>query len=246
MPSPSLMPQVIPPRGVPIESSLRTAVIVDYQNIHLTGWEVFGEADGKAIHECLIDPARYAQRVVTIRNRNNRHTAPAELRKTMVFRGLPSPDHDADGYRRSQDQKRNWINDGVEVILRPLKYYYERDASGRPIKDLNGRKTPVGPPEEKGIDILIALHALLLAQSQECDLVIIASHDSDMAPIVEVVHRLHKEQPDAVARIETTSWYLRNPEGWEFKSKINGGKGIWNTRLERADHQASLDTRAYR
>ena len=174
-----------------------------------------------------------------------------------VFRGMPDATQDPNGYRRSQNQLRNWKADGADVTFRPLKYRYQLDASGRPIMDVNGKKkTPVGPPEEKGIDLLIGLTALLCAQDPSVDLVILASHDSDMSPVVETVHDLNAATPNRVAAIETASWFIPRDKGSGnagFQSQIRprrdargNSRSVWNTRLDKNDHMLTLDTRAYR
>ncbi|MDK8800535.1 hypothetical protein [Corynebacterium coyleae] len=246
--SPSLMPKR---RG---SSTLNAVVLIDYQNVHITGWEVFSRDAGVGLHEALLDPAAFAKRLIAARNAANSATPPATLDSVKVFRGLPSSIHDPDAYRRNQDQKRNWESDGVEVTLRPLKYRYQRDGRGKPIMDVNGKKTLAGPPEEKGVDLMVGLATLLAAQHPDIDLVVLASHDSDMGPVVDTVHDLHVIDPKVVARIETASWFVpRNDSDPGFQSKIQPGlnaqkkrRHVWNTRMGELDHIASLDTRLYR
>lgn len=246
--SPSFMPKR---RGI---STLKAVVLIDYQNLHITGWEVFSRHAGVELHEALIDPAVFARRLITARNAANTTTPPAALDSVKVFRGLPSAVHDPDAYRRNQDQKRNWESDGVDVTLRPLKYRYLRDSRGRPVMDANGKKSLAGPPEEKGIDLMVGLATLLTAQRPDIGLVILASHDSDMGPVVDTVHDLHAADPGAVARIETASWFVpRKDSDPGFQSRIQPGlnahrkrRHVWNTRMGELDHAASLDSRQYR
>ena len=120
--------------------------------------------------------------------------------------------------------------------------------------DVNGKKTLAGPPEEKGVDLMVGLATLLAAQHPDIDLVILASHDSDMGPVVDTVHDLHVIDPKTVARIETASWFVpRNDFDPGFQSKIQPGldaqkkrRHVWNTRMGEVDHTASLDVRPYR
>lgn len=96
---------------------LRTAVIIDYQNLHLIAARLFEPE--KRLHESLIHPLNYANQ--------------------FVYRGLPSPNHDAKLYARNQAQKSEWErNRRVKVTLRALKYDYQRTADGQREKDRQG------------------------------------------------------------------------------------------------------------
>lgn len=126
----------------------------------------------------------------------------AVLERVEVFRGQPSPEHDERGYNRSQAQRANWQRDDrVTVVLRPLKYEYERDASGRPATDGLGQRILKGAPREKGVVVLCALAAVRAARDPAVDLVILASSDTDLAPALDEVRRL------GTAKIETFCWW---------------------------------------
>lgn len=87
------------------------------------------------------------------------------------------------------------------VTLRSLKYEYERNAEGRTATDATGHKIVIGKPREKGVDVLCALAAVREAQDPATDLVILASSDSDSAPVIDEVRRLGS------AKIETFCRY---------------------------------------
>ncbi len=76
-----------------------------------------------------MDPLLFANRLLQVRNQAQRAGyADAVLRRVLVYRGQPSPEHDAAGYARNQAQKAQWERDRrVQVTLRPLKYAYQRD-----------------------------------------------------------------------------------------------------------------------
>ena len=102
-----------------------------------------------------------------------------------VYRGQPSSEHDPKPYARNQAQKARWERDQrVTVQLRPLKYRYERDSSGQPLIDADGKRVVKGK-DEKGVDVLCALAVLREARKPDVDLVILASHDSDLEPAIE-------------------------------------------------------------
>ena len=112
---------------------LRAVVVMDYQNVHLTGHGLFPGCQHRPLHECLVDPLRFANQLIQTRNQAQQlGRAYASLSRVLVYRGQPSSDYDPKAYARSQAQKSHWERDSkVEVVLRPLKYDVERDANGR-------------------------------------------------------------------------------------------------------------------
>ena len=220
---------------------LRTSVIIDYQNLHLTGHGLFQATKYLPRHETLVDPLRFANLLIERRNASQRDGYPkAALHHVFVFRGEPSPEHDPDGYSRNQAQRANWERDSrVVVTLRPLKYRYDRDGRGRISTDVNGQKILVGPPQEKGVDVLCALALVREARNSAVDLVILASSDSDLAPALDEV------QAVGSAKVETFCWYdERGRLGYQLHP-TNRSRPIWNTRLNEADFVASRDTNDY-
>ena len=73
-----------------MSNALRTTVVIDYQNVHLVGHDVF-MPKGTPKHETLLDPLSYAVQSVDQRNAHRRPCYPAaDLRKVLVYRGEPS------------------------------------------------------------------------------------------------------------------------------------------------------------
>ena len=85
---------------------LRASIVIDYQNVHLTGHELFVATKYLPLHETLIDPVSFAGQLIRMRNQLQREgMARATLRRVLVYRGEPSPEHDPRGYGRNQAQK---------------------------------------------------------------------------------------------------------------------------------------------
>jgi uncharacterized LabA/DUF88 family protein len=202
-------------------------IVVDYQNIHLTGHGLWcPEGDGP--HHCLVHPLHYANQVLQQRNlirrlvaeRDGNSFEEATLAKVLTFRGLPSNEQDPVAYRRSMAQKSEWTRDPrSEVVYRPLKYYKKQ-----------GGRTEV---KEKGIDVLVALELVKCAASRgDSDVIILAAHDTDQEPALQLAHQLAGE------RIETTGWMnskrLRVP-----------GAQVWHTQLEEDAFIRSRDRKDY-
>ena len=104
--------------------TLTMAVVIDYQNVHLTGASLF--LPGRPPEEGLIDPFRFACQLAQARNAkitDGRYKA--AVKRVEVFRGLPIPEDDPDANRRNQAQKAEWERGHhgvVSMTLRPLKY----------------------------------------------------------------------------------------------------------------------------
>lgn len=220
---------------------LQTVVIVDYQNVHLTGHGLFAATRLRPRHETLVDPLLFGQRLLHVRNARQRDgMAAATLQRIEVFRGHPSPEHDPDGYARNLAQKSRWERDQrVAVTLRPLKYEYARDATGRHATDVHGRRMLAGPAREKGVDVMCALAAVRAAQDPAIDLVILASSDSDLAPVLDEIRRLGS------AKVETFCWYdVTTRVGFQLHP-TDRSRPVWNTRLNESDFRACCDLHDY-
>ena len=224
-----------------MSKDLRTTIIVDYQNVHLTGHGLFGSTRPLPLHETLVDPLLFGLHLVRARNaRQQAGMASAVLRRVLVYRGQPSPDHDSAGYARNLAQKAHWERDPrVQVTLRPLKYEYLKDAAGTYATDTHGKRIVSGKPREKGVDVLCALAAIREAQDPGTDLVILASSDSDLSPVLDEVRRL------GAAKVETCCWYdTQARRGYQIHP-TDRTKPVWNTRLDEATFRACRDAQSY-
>lgn len=222
-------------------STLRATIVVDYQNVHLTGHGLFESTRYMPKHETLVDPLFFAQQLIRRRNELQRPGMDhAVLRQVLVFRGLPSPEHDPDAYDRSQAQRAQWERDKrAHVTLRPLKYEYARDADGRVASDADGNKIVLAK-REKGIDVLCALATVREAQDRANDLIVLASSDSDLAPAIDEVQRL------GCAKIETFCWYDSTKRVGYQLHPTDRTRRVWNTRLDEQAFRASWDLTDYR
>lgn len=225
-----------------MSADLRATVVIDYQNVHLTGHGLFASTQHLPKHETLIDPLHFANQLIRARNAAQRAGHPSSvLRRVLVFRGQPAPEHDGRGYARSLAQKSQWERDSkVQVTLRPLKYEYVRAGDGRPATDTDGRKIVNGPPREKGVDVLCALALVREAQDPSIDLVILASSDSDLAPALDEVQRL------GTAKVETCCWYDKAQRLGYQLWPTDKARPVWNTRLDEAAFRACWDLTDYR
>lgn len=223
---------------------LRTVVVVDYQNVHLTARDVF--CPGRGAHTALIHPMQFARASIRRRNERLRYGEEAELAKVLVYRGLPHVDYDTDQHARCLAQAGQWRSGGAEVHLRDLKYPLQRGVDGRPIVDVNGKKVPSGPGKEKGIDVLCALACVREALSPETDLVVLASRDTDLVPVLDEVYDMRQREPQTIAKIETVAWDNRSSPVRLGHLRATAPRRIWNTNLDQQIFDASLDRHDYR
>lgn len=228
---------------------LRTAVIVDYQNVHLTARDTFDPRGDP--YDSLVHPMSFATRALVERNARQREGYPhATLTRVPAFRGLPHVDHDWEQNRRCVDQAIQWRADGATVELRDLKYQFKKSASGRPVLDVNGKKETEGRPTEKGIDVLCALASIREASADDIDLVILATRDTDLVPVLDELYDFRGSDAQKYAIIETVSWHnSRAREEGAFNGgnlRPTGDRRIWNTNMDRSCYEASLDRRDYR
>jgi len=223
-----------------VTGDLRATIVIDYQNVHLTGHGQFASTRQMPRHETLVDPLTFAAQLIGTRNALQRPgMAHAVLRKVLVYRGLPSPEHDPKGYSRNQAQKAHWERDKrVEVTLRPLKYEYDRDADGRIATYSDGAKIVLGK-QEKGVDVLCALAAVRESQDPATDLVILASSDTDLAPALDEVRRIGS------AKVETFCWYDTITRCGFQLHPTDRTTPVWNTRLTEPAFRASWDLTDY-
>jgi len=203
----------------------RTArVIIDYQNIHLTGYDAFASY-GTPKYSTLIHPLRFAQRWLDLRNHvlSIRAMAGAgpeiqyELDSVVVFRGLPSNKENPNSYRRNLAQQSEWTRDRrVTVTHRGLRYFQD----GGQLR-----------AQEKGIDVMVALEFLRSADRHLADAIILASHDTDLEPALAMAL-------ETDVQVETVGWdgcrILRVPK-----------QPIWHTRLTETDFKQSIDPKQY-
>lgn len=197
---------------------LSALVVIDYQNMHLTGHDRFC-ARGSAPHLCLIHPLHFAVQLLLARETGlASNYRPTQLVRVEVFRGLPSNRHQPSSYRRSQAQLSEWTRDRrVSVVYRPLRY---------------PRNWPTEHAQEKGVDVLIALRLVEAARQSDADLIVLASHDTDLEPAAD------QAQGFGTSIVETA--------GWHGRKRLRSDAGArWHTFMGEQNFIDCRDTRDY-
>jgi uncharacterized LabA/DUF88 family protein len=161
--------------------SARVAVFIDWQNTYKTAREAFGWLDYPNEYGNY-SPYSLARLLATGNGRGER----GELVSVNVYRGLPSQKFDQAGYAANRRQAAAWMKENPALViprLRPLRY--ARDGTAR----------------EKGVDVQLAIDALEWVVSEQCQIAIVFSHDSDLVPVVDSLVRLKGRDC-----VETVSW----------------------------------------
>lgn len=189
---------------------------MDYQNIHLTAHNLFAPY-GTPVHEVLIHPLLFAEQMLAERaaRQGDERMQRAVLTDVYVYRGQPGNKQQPDLYRYTQAQRSEWTRDKrVKVTYRPLRY------------------APNRPPEEKGVDVLVAINLVRLAQEGRHDVVVLAAHDTDQEPALEMAADYGR------AKVETC--------GWEGARRLRiPNRHLWHTPVPAARMVASRDRKAY-
>ena len=158
--------------------SARVVVFLDWQNVYRGAREAFctwnaphweGQVDPLALAQHLADDSPYDR----------------QLHQVRIYRGQPVNKHDPQGYAASRRQHAVWTRSPlVELVTRSLAY-----PPGWPNRT-GGRERP----EEKGIDVALALDFALMGIHKDYDVGILMSSDTDLKPALEAVAALTDTQ----------------------------------------------------
>jgi uncharacterized LabA/DUF88 family protein len=190
-------------------------VFVDYQNAHLSAHNHWCPPGAQA-HECLVDPLKLAERVISKR-------APGGiLKQVRVYRGRPDPRHQPDAARFSDRATAQWEKDTrVSVFRRPLRY-----------PEGWGTDATAEPAREKGIDVQIAVDMVRMAIASEYEVGILFSRDGDLLPALELIFALGGPHTEVAT--------------WEGKSRLRlQGAKLFCHELDQQDFVDVRDPRNY-
>jgi hypothetical protein len=156
--------------------------------------------------------------------------SPAGIR---FYTGIPSALHDPMWHGYWTNRLLSMSRAGILVIKRPIRYR---------IEDLllaDGSTRQVVTPQEKGIDVRLALDVVRLARQGQFDVAVIFSQDQDLAEVAEEVKD--------IARLMTR--WLKVVCAFPSSPDASAGRGINGTdwfRMDRAFYDACLDPHDYR
>lgn len=117
-----------------------------------------------------------------------------QLRQVRIYRGQPDSTRDPKGYAANARQIAAWRKSSlVNVTVRTLRY-----PRGWPRSHQAGEK-----PQEKGIDVALAIDFVTMAVAGEYEVGVLMSTDTDLKPALEAVALL---TPTQGVRAEVAAW----------------------------------------
>jgi uncharacterized LabA/DUF88 family protein len=142
----------------------RTVLFLDYQNVYQRARDAFHQPTDPS-PSGQIDPIKLGRLLIG-------RDPGRELTEVRVYRGQPDASKDPKGYGANRRQVAAWEQAGATVIHRPLRYPFG---------------WPRERPEEKGIDVILALDFVTMAARGDYEVGILMSTDTDLKPALEEV-----------------------------------------------------------
>lgn len=187
----------------------RVAVFVDYQNTYHRARELFG-SPGDPPTVGHVHPHLLGDLLLRLGDSSGPSRVPVGVR---LYRGRPGIQSHRKLRLAFDRQTARWGDlPGVSVHTRPMRYQATKWSGGR---------AAAWRGEEKGVDVLMALHIALGARDDLYDTAVVLSADTDLLPAIEEAVRVGKT-------IETASWWT--PESPREPLQIPGRR-LWNHRL---------------
>ena len=143
------------------------------------------------------------------------------LSEVRAYTGRPDRARDVRGNAAHMRQFSAWVDSGVDVRWRLLSY---------------PRDWPKSAPREKGVDVAIATDVVSLSLRRVCDVIVVASADTDLRPAIEEA-RLRTD-----VTVEVAAWW---GEGSRQRLSVPGSN-LWCHWLRRDDYERVRDDTDYR
>jgi hypothetical protein len=121
---------------------------------------------------------------------------------------------------------------GIHTTTRPLRYRKET-------VEVSGVETTVTTPQEKGIDVRLALDVVACGRRHEFDVAVIFSQDQDLCEVVDEIRQIS---------IQTDRW-LKVACAFPSGPKASSMRGIDKTQwieIDEATYNGCLDPKDYR
>ena len=165
----------------------RVVVFIDYQNVYHCARDLFFASGKAAPWLGSVDPFRLGELLCRL---GHERDPGRRLEGIRVYRGQPDS---RSGLKLSQSfdrQVANWRQrPGVTVRTRPLRYHRVSKPGNK----------PAWVAREKGVDVMMALDISIGARSNNYEVAVVASADTDLLPALEDAASVGK-------RVETATW----------------------------------------
>lgn len=195
---------------------MRIAVFIDEKNVYKDARKAFFEPYDSSPHG-QFHPLLLGQRLAALTN------APEpDLVDVRVYIGRPDGSLDAKTYGAHMRQCSAWQKTAVTLKWRPLRYPWGG-----------------GQPEQKGIDVQMAVDMVKLYIQDVYDVAIVASTDTDLLPGIEALYELDRGM--GVTPVEVSAWSSNRMH----KRLRVSGRALWCHELTFADYQKVADLTDY-
>jgi uncharacterized LabA/DUF88 family protein len=191
----------------------------DGQNLYQHAKDAFGH------HHPNYDPLKLHAAVCTERG--------WQPNLVKFYTGIPSVEESAMWSAYWSNRVLAMKRAGIVVTTRPLRYRKQE------AYDENGALKTITVPQEKGVDVRLALDVVKAARRRQFDVAVIYSQDQDLCEVVEEIKEIANEQG---RRIVVACAFPSGPNA-------TAGRGIDRTdwvRMTQTFYDACLDPRDYR
>ncbi len=200
----------------------RLVIFIDAQNLYRGARHAFvppGESETTSHVVGQVDPLALRRLICA---RGGPQGAARDLSEVRVYTGRPDASKAPNTYAAHMKQCAAWTRSGVTVVARALRYPPDY---------------PSSKPQEKGIDVALAIDYVAYAIDELFDVGVIVSTDTDLRPALEYVHR----KCSASCRVEVAAW---DSSTAARRLSIKGAH-VWCHWLKRADYDSVHDPTDY-
>ena len=146
-----------------------------------------------------------------------------KLKEVRVYTGRPDATRHPRNYTAHMNQCAAWESVGACVVWKPLRYPPD---------------FPASRPQEKGVDVQLAIDLVTHSFSRYFDVAIVISTDTDLRPALEWV----AWRTDPGPRVELAAW--RSPTSNQ-RIHVNAPRKTWCHWLDHDDYRAVRDETDY-
>ena len=196
-----------------VSSISKTVVLFDAQNFYRGARRAFFDDRGDSSRLGQFWPRAVAEMIVG-------RDEGRELSGVRIYTGRPARTKQPRGHAANVRQSEAWSRSGVGVYPRLLRY---------------PRSWPASPPYEKGVDVELAVDTVSLSLRRECEVIVVASADTDLLPAVAEVRR----RTDVL--VEVAGWW-----GAQSRQRLSvPHRNVWCHWLRRDDYERVRDDTNY-
>ncbi len=206
--------------AMPDEPPVKRAVaFYDGQNLYRHAMEAFGH------HHPNYDPIKLFDAVCAVGGWQNQGV--------RFYTGTPLASKDPLWHTYWSNRLLAMRRAGILVTNRPIRY---RETE---IELPDGTTQTIDTPQEKGIDVRLALDVVRLTRNDQLDVAVIFSQDQDLAEVAEDIRDISRSQDRWVKLVSAF------PVGPDATTKRGIDKTDW-FQMDRAFYDTCLDPRDYR